>query len=190
MVVHSNLNIANKSVGPFLFTMSNNSLYQLYMHSKSSKWELGFVHYIAKFTTSRFAISRFECTLHSIRRRQLRSLIIDLMSMAHVGKWCGQNKLRASIFHSWAVIGMTPRGSNDSKIARVYRSIILLKCCQFRQTCLHLDLATASTRGTSRYIYVYPNICLPILSFILGSKNIGDESCFFVCFQFYYYSTT
>merc|ERR1712062_376458 len=31
------------------------------MLSKSSKWELGFVHYIAKFTTSRFVISRFEC---------------------------------------------------------------------------------------------------------------------------------
>ena len=32
------------------------------MPSKSSKWELGFVHYIAKFTISRFVISRFECT--------------------------------------------------------------------------------------------------------------------------------
>ena len=31
------------------------------MLSKSSKWELGFVHYIAKFTISRFVISRFEC---------------------------------------------------------------------------------------------------------------------------------
>ena len=32
------------------------------MLSKPSKWELGFVHYIAKFTISRFVISRFECT--------------------------------------------------------------------------------------------------------------------------------
>ena len=32
------------------------------MLSKSSKWELAFVHYIAKFTISRFVISRFECT--------------------------------------------------------------------------------------------------------------------------------
>ena len=32
------------------------------MVSKSSKWELDFVHYIAKFTKLRFAISRFECT--------------------------------------------------------------------------------------------------------------------------------
>ena len=32
------------------------------MLSKSSKWELDFVHYIAKFTISRFVISRFECT--------------------------------------------------------------------------------------------------------------------------------
>ena len=31
------------------------------MLSKSSKWELGFVHYIAKFT-----ISRFECTFLEI----------------------------------------------------------------------------------------------------------------------------
>ena len=30
------------------------------MLSKSSKWELGLVHYIAKFTISRFVISRFE----------------------------------------------------------------------------------------------------------------------------------
>ena len=33
------------------------------MFSKSSKWELGLVHYIAKFTISRFIISRFECIL-------------------------------------------------------------------------------------------------------------------------------
>ena len=32
------------------------------MFSKSSKMELGFVHYIAKFTILRFVISRFECT--------------------------------------------------------------------------------------------------------------------------------
>ena len=32
------------------------------MLSKSSKLELGFVHYIAKFTILRFVISRFECT--------------------------------------------------------------------------------------------------------------------------------
>ena len=31
------------------------------MFSKSSKWELGFVHYITKFTISRFTISRFKC---------------------------------------------------------------------------------------------------------------------------------
>ena len=33
------------------------------MLSKSSNWELDLVHYIAKFTISRFVISRFECTL-------------------------------------------------------------------------------------------------------------------------------
>ena len=31
------------------------------MLCKSSKWELGFVHYNAKFTISGFVISRFEC---------------------------------------------------------------------------------------------------------------------------------
>ena len=31
------------------------------MFSKSSKWELGFVYNIAKFTISRFVILKFEC---------------------------------------------------------------------------------------------------------------------------------
>ena len=31
------------------------------MHSKYSKWELGLVHYITKFTILRFVISGFEC---------------------------------------------------------------------------------------------------------------------------------
>ena len=31
------------------------------MLDKSPKWELSFVHFIKKFTISRFAISRFEC---------------------------------------------------------------------------------------------------------------------------------
>ena len=30
------------------------------MFSKSSKWEMGFVHFIARFTILRFVISRFE----------------------------------------------------------------------------------------------------------------------------------
>ena len=33
------------------------------MLSKYLKWELGLVHYIVKFTISRFVISRFECIL-------------------------------------------------------------------------------------------------------------------------------
>ena len=32
------------------------------MLSKSSKWELGLVHFIVKFTILRFVMSRFECT--------------------------------------------------------------------------------------------------------------------------------
>ena len=35
------------------------------MLSKSAKWELGFVHYIAKFTISRLVISRFECNFYT-----------------------------------------------------------------------------------------------------------------------------
>ena len=34
------------------------------MLSRSSKWELGFVHYIAKFSKSRFIISRFGCSMY------------------------------------------------------------------------------------------------------------------------------
>ena len=59
--LHWNLDITNKSVDPFC------SLYRIIhyikcnMISKSSRWELGLVHYIAKFTISRFVIFRFEC---------------------------------------------------------------------------------------------------------------------------------
>ena len=62
--IHSNFDITNKSIRPFLFTTLNISLYQIKcnMLSKSSKWELGFVHYITKFTILRFVISKFECT--------------------------------------------------------------------------------------------------------------------------------
>ena len=41
------------------------------MPSKSSKWELGFVHYIAKFTILRFVIPRFECTKKCIKFKTL-----------------------------------------------------------------------------------------------------------------------
>ena len=44
------------------------------MHSKSSKRELDFVHYIAKFTISRFVISRFECTAFAML--QLRNTCV------------------------------------------------------------------------------------------------------------------
>ena len=49
------------------------------MLSKSSKWELGLVRYITKFTILRFVISRFECICFSnqLRRKSLwRSLWI------------------------------------------------------------------------------------------------------------------
>ena len=41
------------------------------MLSKSSEQELGFVHYISKFTISRFIISRFECTTKYLQYRTL-----------------------------------------------------------------------------------------------------------------------
>ena len=54
----------NKSVRPFMFTISNNSLYiKCNMLSKTLKWELGFVHYIAKFTILRFIKSRSSIML-------------------------------------------------------------------------------------------------------------------------------
>ena len=57
----SNLDIANKSLIPFLFTISSNSIYiKCNMLSKPSKWELSLFHYIMKFTILRFIISRFE----------------------------------------------------------------------------------------------------------------------------------
>ena len=61
--IHWNLDITNKSVRPFLFTISNNSLCisNVICLANPQKWELGLVHYIVKFTTSRFIISRFEC---------------------------------------------------------------------------------------------------------------------------------
>ena len=63
LLFHSNLDIVNKSVRPFLFTILNNSYISnvICLPSKSSKWELGFVHYIMKFTILRFIILRFEC---------------------------------------------------------------------------------------------------------------------------------
>ena len=38
------------------------------MLSKSSKWELGCVHYIGIFTISRFLISKFECIISQEKR--------------------------------------------------------------------------------------------------------------------------
>ena len=47
----------NKSARPFFV-----HYIKCNMFSKSSKWELSFGHYIAKFTILKFVISRFECT--------------------------------------------------------------------------------------------------------------------------------
>ena len=45
------------------------------MLSKSSKWELDFVHYITKFTILKFVISRFECILVKIKRTRNRQKV-------------------------------------------------------------------------------------------------------------------
>ena len=47
------------------------------MLSKSSKWELGFVYYIAKFTISRFVISRFECIRIDIAPQSVKYVTIS-----------------------------------------------------------------------------------------------------------------
>ena len=47
------------------------------MHSKSSKWELGFVHYIKKFPIPRFVISGFECIYLVIVNYHLLSTYIQ-----------------------------------------------------------------------------------------------------------------
>ena len=54
--VHSNLDIVNKSVIPFLFTISN---VICLVNPQNESWIL-FTICIAKFTISRFVISRFE----------------------------------------------------------------------------------------------------------------------------------
>ena len=80
MEVHSNLDIANKSVRPFFFNISNNSLSNVIclVNPQNGSWVL-FTKYIAKFTILRFVISRFECTsrstncitlLHPLKRQQ------------------------------------------------------------------------------------------------------------------------
>ena len=56
-LVNSNLDIVNKSARPFFVHYIKCNIF-----SKSSKWEVGLVHYIEKFTISRFVISRLECT--------------------------------------------------------------------------------------------------------------------------------
>ena len=50
------------------------------MLSKTSKWELGLIHYIAKFTISRFVISRFKCIYLKFRDviEQLENEIVNI----------------------------------------------------------------------------------------------------------------
>ena len=45
------------------------------MLSESSKWEMGFVHYIAKFTITRFVISKFEFTPRPLKLLSARANI-------------------------------------------------------------------------------------------------------------------
>ena len=74
------------------------SLYQIIHYikcntlSKSSKWELGFVHHIAKLTISRFIISRFECTSKSTYFSILQSqYYFQTCGQAALGMLCGSD---------------------------------------------------------------------------------------------------
>ena len=62
---NSNLDIAKSLSNPFCSLFRIIHYLKCIMHSKSSKLELGFVHYITKFTISRFVIARFQCSLIS-----------------------------------------------------------------------------------------------------------------------------
>ena len=77
LLIHSKLDIANNTVRTFLFTISN---IKCSMLSKSSKWELSFVHYIAKYTISRFVTSRFECTTYLV----LQYIHLDFLHLLHI----------------------------------------------------------------------------------------------------------
>ena len=51
------------------------------MLSKSSKWELGFVHYITKFTILRFIILRIECTYFNKQNVENNLIILEKLYM-------------------------------------------------------------------------------------------------------------
>ena len=76
--LHSNLDIANKSVRPFLFTISN----VICLVNPQNGSYLGFVQYITKFTILRLVISWFECTSYYFR------LILHLMMHYYIQMNC------------------------------------------------------------------------------------------------------
>ena len=51
----------HSTLKPLYSEQVHQTLFVHYME-KCTKWGLGFVHYIMKFTISRFVISRFECS--------------------------------------------------------------------------------------------------------------------------------
>ena len=87
------------------------------MFSKSSKWELGLVHYIPKFTISRFVISKFECIVkggyhqmpqwaeyYVLPLERIELIYSNSCTVNHCG---GSSPLSAS--------AITPFGRNSSK---------------------------------------------------------------------------
>ena len=90
------------------------------MLSKSSKWELGFVHYIAKFTISRFVISRFECASTTFGKKS---------SISRRLHWNSEQESRLDLMHNvttTSIMGYIKRKSSfKCKIFNDFFSYIL-----------------------------------------------------------------
>ena len=90
------------------------------MLSKSSKWELGFVHYIAKFTISRFVLSRFECTSTTFGKKS---------SISRRLHWNSEQESRLDLMHNvttTSIMGYIKRKSSfKCKIFNDFFSYIL-----------------------------------------------------------------
>ena len=80
------------------------------MLSTSSKWELGFVHYIKKFTNSRFVISRFDCSTFFVWSMMFQKRIRPIFFRAKkmwgfivIHHYLGQKGWRKMILSSWRI---------------------------------------------------------------------------------------
>ena len=69
------------------------------MLSKSSKWDLGLVHYITKFTISRFVILRFECILFRKYTTWIEMDIFEYVPFLEDSDWL--TKLKSKSSNEW-----------------------------------------------------------------------------------------